>query len=138
MEKFVYMLLGLKMTIKQYHWLAKGYEEHILADRLEEDLDDYLDEAAELSVVITDDFANFSSIHILEEAKNFVNRIVVDESGDLIAISGIITTIMAECRKPVGDDSLKQPFGDYLGRLSNLLMRKLYLIDVQNKGGKDE
>ena len=132
MEKFVYMLLGLKMTIKQYHWLAKGYDEHILADKLEEELDDYMDEAAELSLVVTDKFADFYSRHILEEAKEFVER-TVDDNGDLIAIAGLITTIMGECRKPVEEDVVKQPFGDYLGRLSNLLMRKLYLIEVQQR-----
>lgn len=133
MERLVYMLLGLKMTVKQYHWLAKGYEEHILADRLEEDLDDYLDEAAELSLVVSDKSEPYTSKYILEKAKEFVDNTYVEGTGDLFLISGIITTIMGECRKPVEEDVLKQPFGDYLGRLSNLLMRKLYLIDIQNK-----
>ena len=136
MEKLVYMLLGLKMTVKQYHWLAKGYDEHILADKLEEELDDYMDEAAELSLVVTDKFADFHSKNILEKAKNFVDEVIVVEEDYLFSIAGIITTIMGECRKPVEEDLLKQPYGDYLGRLSNLLMRKLYLIDIQQKKGK--
>jgi hypothetical protein len=138
MEKFVYMLLALRMTIKQYHWLAKGYEEHILADRLEEELDDYMDEAAELSLVVTDKFADFYSKNVLEKARKFIDEVAVLEGDNLFTISGLITTIMGECRKPVEEDLLKQPFGDYLGRLSNLLMRKLYLIDIQNKRVKDE
>ena len=64
--------------------------------------------------------------------------VAVLDGDTLFTISGLITTIMGECREPVEADLLKQPFGDYLGRLSNLLMRKLYLIDIQNKRVKDE
>lgn len=52
MQSILIILIALKQYIKQYHWQAKSYQEHILADKLEEGLEDYIDEVAELSVVI--------------------------------------------------------------------------------------
>lgn len=136
MDKFVSMLLGLKMFVKQYHWLAKGYENHILADKLEEELDDYIDEAAELFAVSSEETHALDAYQVLERAKSFVQetKVVPDTMEDLRgSMIKIITSIMSYCRQDMGNNELKQPFGDYTGRLSNLLLRKLYLLDVQGK-----
>lgn len=73
MNKFVIMLLAFKMYVKQFHWLAKGYENHILADKLEDEIDDYIDEAAELYNVNNDAPDNLYAKYILEGAENFLN-----------------------------------------------------------------
>ena len=51
MQEILILLIAIKQLIKQYHWQAKSYQEHILADKLEEDLEDYIDEVAEVSRV---------------------------------------------------------------------------------------
>ena len=129
------MLLGLKMYIKQYHWLAVGYENHILADKLEEELDDYIDEAAELFAVSSEDVHSLDAYQVLDRAKAFVqSNVTADDMVDIrAAIIKQMTAILSYCKSDLGQPELKQAFGDYTGRLSNLLVRKLYLIDIQNK-----
>lgn len=131
------MLLGLKMYVKQYHWLAKGYLEHILADKLEEELDDYIDEAAELYAVSHNNLISLTSAQTLGNAHSFIIENTDDKKSELDNLINLITLVMMNCKVVAEEDNdFKQPIGDYLGRLSNLLMRKLYLIDVQMKGHK--
>lgn len=42
MKKLTNILTALHQYIKQYHWLAKGYENHLLAERLDEDMSESL------------------------------------------------------------------------------------------------
>ena len=136
MDKFVSMLLGLKMLVKQYHWLARGYENHILADKLEEELDDYADEAAELFVVSSEGTNALDAKIVLGRAQSFIEaeKTNVDDMESLRAsLIRVMTSIISYCGNEMPQEELKQPFGDYLGRLSNLLLRKLYLLDIQNK-----
>ena len=43
MQKLADILTALRQYIKQYHWLARGYDNHLLADRLENEMGDSLD-----------------------------------------------------------------------------------------------
>lgn len=48
MDKLTDILTALNQYIKQYHWLAKGYDNHILADKLGENLTESIDRLKEL------------------------------------------------------------------------------------------
>ena len=136
MEKLVSLLLAFKMYVKQFHWTAKGYEIHILADRLEEDLDDYIDEAAELYSVNNEDNKKLLSAEVLMMAQVFVaGKYQGDETSleldSLLQLSGEILEICSRTPEAVG--AVEQGYKDYYGRLSNLMVRKCYLIHLQQR-----
>lgn len=133
------LLLGFKMYVKQYHWLARGYENHILADELEKELDDYIDEAAELHN-INDDTQDGDQMllatHILFSASNVVGDKYRgnDMNLTLDSLLQLAGSIIEECSlKPGAEGATEQAFGDYYGRLSNLMVRKCYLINLQRR-----
>ena len=125
MEKLLIILVALKQVIKQYHWLAKSYQEHILADKLEEDLEDYSDEVAELALVV-DQTVNVEAKHLLERAANYLNGKPVD-----LQSLGELFTELLEHLQSVNDQSKLLGISDLTGRLSNSVLRKLYLIKLQ-------
>ena len=125
------------MYVKQYHWLAKGYDEHILADKLEDELDNYIDEAAELFAVTHNDLMFLMSEQVLGNAHTFVTENTDIKKPDLHNLINLITLVMLNCKTVAAEDNdFKQAVSDYTGRLSNLLLRKLYLIEVQIKKQK--
>lgn len=123
MEKILITLIAIKQYIKQYHWQAKSYQEHILADKLEEDLEDYIDEVAELSLVTQT--PNVESKHLLGEATSFLNG---KDKADLNTLADLFIDLQEQLQ------SLKPELlglSDLAGRLSNSILRKLYLIQLQ-------
>ena len=123
MEKLLISLIALKQSIKQYHWLAKSYQEHILADKLEEDLEDYIDEVAELSLVT--ETPNVEAKHLLGEATSLLNG---KDKVDLNTLADLFIDLQEQLQ------SLKPELlgiSDLAGRLSNTILRKLYLIKLQ-------
>ena len=123
MEKILFTLIALKQYIKQYHWQAKSYQEHILADKLEEDLEDYIDEVAELSLVT--ETPNVEAKHLLGEATSFLNG---KDKADLNTLADLFIELQEQLQ------SLKPELlgvSDLAGRLSNTILRKLYLIQLQ-------
>lgn len=132
MKELLYNLIGLKQYIKQYHWLAKGYDNHILADRLEEGLEEQIDELAELLLAI-DETTNVSADYLLREASNKVpSGQIADMHVILQNIANMCGVILGICKNNhSGNELAELAFSDYLGRLSNSLVRKLYLIQIQ-------
>lgn len=140
MSRFVSMLLAFKMYVKQYHWLARGYENHILADKLEEDLDDYIDEAAELYNVNNDTQDNLYAKVILDYSSNWLNGAGIYKGTDmklhLDTLLKLAGQIIEECATNTGaEGAVKQAYGDYYSRLSNLMVKKCYLIYIQQRKG---
>lgn len=135
MEKFVKMLLALKLYIKQYHWLAKGYDNHILADKLEEELDEYIDEAAELFTIKSEDLSGIYAANILGSASEHLKDFYSGEDMKLYFpnLISLIVEILDFCSTFKGEGVLQAGYGDYVGRLSNLLLKKLYLLEIQRK-----
>ena len=132
MKELLFNLIGLKQYIKQYHWLAKGYDNHILADRLEEGLEEQIDELAELLLAI-DENNNVSADYLLREAANKVpSGQIADMHVILQNIANMCGVILGICKdNHSGNELAELAFSDYLGRLSNSLVRKLYLIQIQ-------
>ena len=126
MEKLLYILLATKQAVKQYHWLAKSYQEHILADQLEDGLEGYIDEVAEL-LLVTDESANVGAKYLLERAENYLNG---KTTIDLLVLWDLFADIMQQAQM-VNDEEKVLGIADLTGRLSNLALRKMYLIKLQ-------
>lgn len=127
MHKILVMLIGIKQFIKQYHWQANSYQEHILADKLEEDLEDYIDEVAELSVVAENDASQLDAKLLLGEATTFLNG---KGSANLLNIGNAFGELAEELHQ-LAQRTEYLGLNDLYGRLSNLILRKVYLIQLQ-------
>jgi len=125
MEKILVTLIAIKQYIKQYHWLAKSYQDHILADKLEEDLEDYIDEVAELSLVT--EIPNVEARHLLGKATSFLNG---KDKVDLNTLGELFAELLEELQS-VNEQVKLLGIADLTGRLSNSVLRKLYLIKLQ-------
>ena len=126
MESILVKLIALKQAIKEYHWLAKSYQEHILADKLEEGIDDYADEVAELAIVNQEE-PDLAAQNLLGQATQYLQGKKTDE------LSGI-GNIFYELLQDVNEQSEKATIAgiaDLFSRISNLALRKLYLINIQ-------
>lgn len=127
MEKILIALIAVKQAIKQYHWQAKSYQEHILADKLEEDLEDYIDEVAELSVLAETDEKHLEAKILLGKASSFLGDKGNLKLVDILELFSRLQEVVSRYNDNTEDLGLK----DLFGRLSNLLLRKAYLIQVQ-------
>lgn len=129
MQKILITLIALKQAIKQYHWQAKSYQEHILADKLEEDLEGYIDEVAELSVLLLPNDKHLEAKLLLGKASLFLA-----DKQEITLMS--ILELLGDLQEEITDFNDKTEdlgFKDLCGRLSNTLLRKAYLIQVQAK-----
>lgn len=129
MQNILIILIALKQYIKQYHWQAKSYQEHILADKLEEGLEDYIDEVAELSVVIDLSDESLKANILLGKASLYLEG---KGKADLMNIGQVLVDLSEEINA-VNDKAENIGIKDICGRLSNSLLRKMYLIQLQAK-----
>lgn len=129
MQDILIILIALKQYIKQYHWQAKSYQEHILADKLEEDLEDYIDEIAELSIVAELSDKQVKAKDLLEQAAQCLGN---EDKADLLSIMNLFVSLSDEVN---AFDEKAEALGlkDLCGRLSNTILRKVYLIHLQDK-----
>lgn len=135
MKELLYTLIGIKQYIKQYHWLAAGYENHILADKLEDDLDDQIDELAELLLASGEEDNTFYAKNLLKDAIIAIDDIYTGYGMEemLKALVGLFGRVLSLAKQPIEDEMLETAFADFRGRLSNSVLRKLYLIQIQLK-----
>lgn len=129
MEKILVSLIAIKQAIKQYHWQAKSYQEHILADKLEEGLEDYIDEVAELSVLLLPDAKHLEAKLLLGKASLFLAD---KQEITLMSILELLGNLQEDITE-FNDKAEDLGFKDLCGRLSNTLLRKAYLIQLQAK-----
>lgn len=129
MQEILILLIAIKQYIKQYHWQAKSYQEHILADKLEEDLEDYIDEIAELSIVAELSDKQVKAKDLLEQAAQCLGN---EDKADLLSIMNLFVSLSEEVN---AFEEKAEALGlkDLCGRLSNTILRKVYLIHLQDK-----
>lgn len=127
MEKILIALIAIKQAVKQYHWQAKSYQEHILADKLEEDLEGYIDEVAELSVLTQLNDKHLNAKNLLGKASIFLGEKETYKSFDLLELFSRLQEVITAYNDTTEDIGLK----DLCGRLSNLLLHKAYLLNLQ-------
>lgn len=129
MKKILIALIAVKQAIKQYHWQAKSYQEHILADKLEEGLEDYIDETAELSVLTEENEKHLDAKVLLGNASSFLDNKENLNIFDILGLFAKLQDAITSYNDTTEDIGLK----DLCGRLSNTLLRKAYLIQIQEK-----
>ena len=129
MQKILIALIAIKQAIKQYHWQAKSYQEHILADKLEEGLEDYIDEVAELSVLTEENEKHLNAKLLLGNASSFLDNKENLNTFDILGLFAKLQDAITTYNDTTEDIGLK----DLCGRLSNTLLRKAYLIQIQEK-----
>lgn len=135
MKEILYHLIGLNQYIAQYHWLAAGYENHILADKLADGLDDEIDELAELLLATENNENDFTAKELLVQSKQTVENAYTgtDMVETLKSLAELFGKILILCDRENENDITKLAFADFRGRLSNSILRKLYLIQIQLK-----
>lgn len=127
MKDILVTLIALKQYIKQYHWQAKSYQEHILADKLEEGLEDYIDETAELSVVVEQTDEHLQAGKLLAEAANILPEGADSTLRQIALLLVALNDNLKELKPKVGEMGVE----DLFSRLSNSILRKIYLIHLQ-------
>ena len=127
MKDILVTLIALKQYIKQYHWQAKSYQEHILADKLEEGLEDYIDETAELSVVVEQTDEHLQAGKLLAEAANILPEGADSTLRQIALLLVELSDRMQDLKPKAGEMGVE----DLFSRLSNSILRKIYLIHLQ-------
>ena len=129
MQEILILLIAIKQYIKQYHWQAKSYQEHILADKLEEGLEDYIDEVAELSIVAELSEKQVKAKDLLDQAAQCLGN---EDKANLLSIMNLFVSLSEEVN---AFEEKAEALGlkDLCGRLSNTILRKIYLIQLQDK-----
>ena len=126
MEQILIILIAIKQAIKQYHWNAKSYQEHLLGDRLLEGIEDYIDEVAEISKVGQEN-PDLSAKHLLAES---AKHLETKDYNDIRNIANLFFNLLQELNQTENAVSIIG-IKDLYSRLSNSALRKLYLIDIQ-------
>lgn len=126
MEQILIILIAIKQAVKQYHWNAKSYQEHLLGERLLEDIEDYIDEVAEISKVNQED-PNLSAKFLLREASDILENKDYD---DIKNIGNLFYALLQELNSQE-EKAVIIGIKDIYSRLSNATLRKLYLINTQ-------
>ena len=129
MQEILILLIAIKQLIKQYHWQANSYQEHILADKLEEDLEDYIDEVAEVSVVMEMSDKQLNADALLGKASLYLQDKKEASILNLIKVFGDLS----EAAHELSEKATNIGLNDLLGRIANLTIKKMYLLHLQDK-----
>lgn len=126
MEELLIILIAIKQAIKQYHWNATTYQEHLLGDRLLEGIEDYIDEVAEISKVDQEN-PNLGAKHLLAEASKYLAD---TDYNNLKNLAWLFYSLLQEINT-LDEKTMVVGIKDIYSRLSNTALRKLYLINTQ-------
>lgn len=127
MQDILILLIAIKQLIKQYHWQANSYQEHILADKLEEDLEDYIDEVAEVSVVMELSEKQLNADVLLGKASLYLQDKKEATELNLTKAFGDLSEAVHE----LSEKSTNIGLNDLLGRIANLTIKKIYLLNLK-------
>jgi len=126
MEQILIDLIAIKQAIKQYHWNATSYQDHLLGERLLEGLEDYIDEVAEISKVNQENPDLSAQTLLTEASKHIGDR----NCNSIKAIANLLYELIQELNS-LEESATIIGVKDIFSRLSNSALRKLYLIDTQ-------
>lgn len=127
MNKLLKMLLAVKMFAKDIHYKAKGasfYSDHLLADEIGKDIDDYMDEINEIYYLGRGEEAPASS-DILNGALEFI-----PEGGEVDLMFGNMQNLLLDVLTHIEElaDNPKEDLtlgdNDLLSRISSYLEQK--------------
>lgn len=125
------LLLALKLLAHQAHLLSVSHSDHLLAERIESDLDDNIDTLKELALYCFDNKSIASCALTSQGVFNILHEINPDISIDeaFSYILEIIDEIVKSCKEETGHNSLDTALGD----TARDIARKGYLVKQRLK-----
>ena len=125
------LLLALKLLAHQTHLLSTSHADHLLAERIESDLDDNIDILKEICLYCYESKSIASCAETSQGVFNILHDISPECSIDqcFSYISEIIEQIILECMKPQDHAALDTALGD----TARDMARKGYLVKQRLK-----
>ena len=121
MDKLIVLLMAIEGTSKNVHYEIADYSIHLLADRMQEDLNGFIDEIKENCILSKGQKVKNSSYYLQEASKYVVDDI------SLLAIRNIIIDTLMHIESltfiSVGDS-------DLLGRIGTKLQNDLAILNI--------
>ena len=112
-------LIAIQNFCKDIHYNAKGdafYAKHLLADRIQENISDYIDRIKEVSILGNDE-KTLASGEYLSRATSLIPEIEGDDKKNFQSLENlIVNTLMAlqEIEGTLGEDTLYGAFAEDL------------------------
>lgn len=121
MDKLIVLLMAIEGTSKNVHYEIADYSIHLLADRMQEDLNGFIDEIKENCILSKGQKVKNSSYYLSEASKYVVDDI------SLLAIRNIVIDTLMHIESltfiSVGDS-------DLLGRIGTKLQNNLAILNI--------
>lgn len=147
MKKLVHILMAFRQYLKQYHWLAKGYENHLLAERLDEEmsesLDDSIDRLTELALAVDIDDSIAKAEYSLIDAKRVLDNILspdeLESRETSVVLSNIAKFVHAYLTEAEATSKgyegtvVKGGIDNAIFSISEDMIRRLYLLGIQTQ-----
>ena len=145
MERLVHILVAFRQYLKQYHWLANSYEDHLLAERLieemSESLDDSIDRLVELAlgagvhhevagavIGLKGALLELEGLGTSEELKSTENSVVLNNIAKFISL---YLKTADEVSKGYEGTILKSGIDNAIFSISEDMIRRAYLVGIQ-------
>lgn len=111
-------LIDFKYSCKLNHWTTKSYSEHLLFDRLQEGIDDIVDNIAEKYFMATNQHKLLTSSLVHSK---YINSDLIKLSKDIVAHIDVL----------LKDESLPQGILSLLGAISETFNSNLGLLTMK-------
>lgn len=137
MEKInslIFSLLAIQNFCKDIHYNAKGdafYSKHLLVDRIQENISDYIDSIKEVCFLAANKEPLPSSQYLTEAAK-LIPLITADDTENFRALSKLIFNALKIIENP--DILISKGEENLLGAIAENLQTSLGLVYQQIKG----
>lgn len=124
-------LIAIQSFCKDIHYNSKGeafYSKHLLADRIQENISDYIDRIKEVAILGNDEKTLPSGEYLLK-ATSFIPQISEDDKDNFQSLENlIVNTLMSlqDMEATMGEDNL-------YGEIAENLQNSLGLINRQIK-----
>lgn len=143
MNRLTDILTAMNQYIKQYHWLAKGYDNHILADRLGENLTESIDRLKELHLGSggSEDiaFAEKSLSGAVDTLRAIIKEPANTTDMVLENIGAMIVSFLTNAegiKKSYEGTIFSGGINNAIDDISEQLIRNAYLLGIQLEKGK--
>lgn len=121
MDKLIVLLMAIEGTSKNVHYEIADYSIHLLADRMQEDLNGFVDEIKENCILAKHQKVKNSSYYLQEASKYVVDDI------SLLAIRNIVIDTLVHLESLTG---ISVGDSDLLGRIGTKLQNDLAILNI--------
>lgn len=121
MDKLIVLLMAIEGTSKNVHYEIADYYIHLLADRMQEDLNGFIDEIKENCILAKGQKVKNSSYYLSEASKYVVDDI------SLLAIRNIVIDTLVHLESLTG---ISVGDSDLLGRIGIKLQNDLAILNI--------